>query len=146
MLLIQEDDMKKLENEFNRIDKNKDGHLSLQELKKEYGVNLMDGQQDGDFETIFQNLDENQDNLIGFNEFIQAASNIVTKSNVARLFNLIDIDGSGTLSLKELKTIFQPGNKQESKELIDQFQANDTDNSGQLDLEEFNAAMKGFFE
>jgi Ca2+-binding EF-hand superfamily protein len=43
MLMIQGDELKKLEKEFHRIDENKDGKLTPNEMKKGYGDLMVGG-------------------------------------------------------------------------------------------------------
>lgn len=69
-----------------------------------------------EFERLMQDLDKDNNGVIDYTEFLTAAVNkyqLLSKENVKTAFNMIDTDGSGYITIDELKVAFdiQTGNE-----------------------------------
>ncbi|MCQ2818500.1 MAG: EF-hand domain-containing protein, partial [archaeon] len=104
--LSQSNELKRLTEEFNKIDKNKDGVLSKEELidclsqvySKEIALQKVDD--------IFNEIDFNGDGTINYSEFIAVNTkkeNVNSIENLRKAFNLFDLDGNGFITIDELK-------------------------------------------
>ena len=104
------DDIKKLTEVFNGIDKNKDGVIFGHELAKaveECQENYADCSCDctADWEDIFVEIDLDGDGKLDFNEFISSASDhvkVLTETNLRYIFNFFDQNNDGRLSVDDL--------------------------------------------
>jgi calcium-dependent protein kinase len=57
-------------------------------------------------------MDSNKNGQIDFKEFVVACSNleeVVTKKNIKQIFEIFDLNNDGTISVDELKAVFQGG-------------------------------------
>ena len=95
---------------------------------------------------IFKNIDNDNNGFIEYEEFARAAldKRIFLDENVLKFtFDFMDKDGSGEISLSELKEIFGVKDDKESeillKEIIDKI---DTDGNGEISFKEYNDMMK----
>ena len=107
---IPEDQIKQLRDAFRKFDKNGDGRLTLDELKE--GVRNIDGCNitEEDLIKAMNVMDSNQNGFIDYTEFIAAclqSYNYLKESHLKAAFGYFDKDGSGTISLEELKQCLQ---------------------------------------
>lgn len=107
---IPEDQIKVLREAFAKFDSNGDGRLTLDELRK--GMKLIKGGQltDEDIEQAMTVMDSNQNGYIDYTEFIAAclqSYNYLKENHLRAAFSYFDKDGSGTISLEELKQCLQ---------------------------------------
>lgn len=122
---LKEDDIKHLKEIFLTLDENKDGCLSLEEIKK--GINKLKDA-NIDVESIFKSIDTdgsgainytgNKTNIINYIEFLAATidTNLYLKEErLYEAFRIFDKDGSGKISADEIKKVL----KTEVKEDLD---------------------------
>jgi len=89
-------------------------------------------------------LDKDGNGMIDYTEFITAAIDkaaIINKNNLRAAFNMIDKDNSGTITVEELKAVFDShGEKDESlwKEIMDEV---DKNNDNVISFDEFMDVM-----
>ena len=104
------------------IDKDKDGTLSMEELReglentnlfellrKDYTVEVGEGVLNDEFELILEALDTDKDGKIDYNEFLQATIDAQANLNqvtIKEMFNMFDIDKDGHIDRSELQQIF----------------------------------------
>ena len=90
-------------------------------------------------------LDKNHNKVIDYSEFLTAAvskSRLLSHENLLKAFKLFDHDGDGTISIDELKSIFESnGTKKEEKLWIQIMKEVDTNQDGVINFEEFVNSM-----
>jgi len=131
---------------FKKLDKDNDGMIS----KKEMASAGLSGQE---VDAIFKLGDTNGDGEIDIDEFIgvmcPSATAVVFKisqvfkgkEGAAAAFKKIDIDGDGLISKKEMSSAVIGGSKLSKTEIDAIFKLGDTNNDGEIDIEEFLAVM-----
>ena len=108
---------------------------------------------DREYDEIMQSMDRDKDGVISYGEFIAAAIDkveLLSLENIKRTFKVIDEDGSGYISLDELKNAFtQKGSKSEEQRgskggdvWKDIMRKADLDKDGKISEKEFIQAMK----
>ena len=130
-----------LNKNFQEIDNNNDGKLTLEEIKlaasKNKGINLEL------IEEIFKSIDTDGSGSIEYTEFISASldkSLYLQKEKLREAFNLFDVDHSGKISNAEIAKIL--GMDKRSKEISKILEKYDSNKDGEIDFEEFFEMMK----
>jgi calcium-dependent protein kinase len=148
---VDEDNLRKLREQFNRMDKNGDGELTLQELQagcKELGIMKQE-----DVNQLFQTIDSDNNGSISYSEFLAATIDQKTymkRENYWEAFRVFDLDGNGKVTLDEFKQIMKDdGAAQFSgtlganmKEIEAMFKEADKDGDGEMTFEEFVQMME----
>ena len=92
---------------------------------------------------MFENIDKDGSGKIDYSEFISASisrDKILSKEKMKKVFNMFDKDGSGALSIDELKAHFSMG--EDSAEEWDKIISDvDENNDGEISYEEFLKIM-----
>ena len=102
----QNDEIKKIKEEFDKIDDNKDGVLSKKEL-----INCLIKIYPSEEATlrcdiIFKEIDFNNDGTINFSEFLTVTlkrERMLSEETLRKAFAMFDLDGNGFLTIDELK-------------------------------------------
>ena len=142
---------------FNQFDKNKDGYITANELKK--GLKGIKKYQDEEIEEIMNSIDTDNNGAINYNEFIAATLNSTISSDVERItkaFEFFDLDNDGLIDENELKSALA-GKEFEGIDISIFSQALkecDMNGDGKVDFQEFVQAMEsklteeaeGFYE
>ena len=132
---------------FINYDTSKDGFLSLEELRA--GMTDVLGTlkaQTSDWSELIDQLDTNGDGKIDYGEFITAAVNrqkLLNEQNIQTAFKIMDLDGSGEISIQELKEVFHGlGDDMENDTIFKQImQEVDKNNDQSISMKEFNETM-----
>merc|ERR1719474_2401798 len=131
---------------FKKIDTNKDGLLSKQEVLQSSG-NTFDKEE---VDSIFALGDVNGDGEIDMGEFIsllfpsavevamQVSATFKTMDDIKRGFKLMDKDGDGTITKQEMTS---SGHRFNSAQVEAVFALGDVNDDGVLDLDEFISVM-----
>ena len=137
---------------FNEIDANGDGKIEKHELID--GLmnywRLPKSEVVEEVETIFENIDNDHNGYIEYEEFIRAAidqSFYLTNTNLRFAFNYFDRDNSGKLTIDEVKKRFlqcakNANDPQAIKQLQSSFSSIDINKDGGISFEEFCKMMK----
>ncbi|CAK81022.1 unnamed protein product (macronuclear) [Paramecium tetraurelia] len=141
--MMSEQDKKRLMDEFQKYDLNKDGQLTKDELLKVYSETLPPERALKEVNTIFKRIDVNGSGKIDYQEFIIATidqKKYFNREKLLLLFTQIDRDHSGELSRQEIKKLLRdmqiPNNKYE--QLVKQL---DQDGDGAITQDEFLKMM-----
>ena len=110
---LNENEVSHLREIFTNFDKNKDGHISLQELKD--GLEKLKCQEieNEEIEKIFLSLDTDKNGKIGYTEFIASILDERTYLNEQRLYEAfinLDKDKSGKITKDEIKDVIIKNN------------------------------------
>ena len=143
---LKEKEIMELRRLFLDIDTNKDGTLSVQEIRKcllklneEKHLNL----NRKEIDEIFNSIDVNNSKRIEYTEFISAMleeSSYCKEERLIEIFRLLDKDGSGKISKSEIKTALNKENvnEQDLQNFIKKF---DLNGDGEIDYYEFVTCM-----
>ena len=144
--MMTQDQERKLNDIFSKLDQNNDGTLTLDELETGFSYYLEDDYMSSfDFQQILKKVDTNQNNMIEYSEFITAACQYqqhLTDTKLKLAYDMFDLDGNGEITPFELKAILTTG-KEDVKEsewerIISEF---DTNKNGSLNFVEFKKMM-----
>merc|ERR1719309_1788508 len=131
---------------FKKLDRDNDGSISKAEMSAA-------GLSEQEVNAVFALGDTNNDGAIDLEEFIgvmcPSASAVVFKFSQAfkgkegalKAFQQIDIDGDGKITKQEMAKANLGGSKLSMAEVDAIFQLGDTNNDGEIDIEEFLAVM-----
>eukprot|EP00343_Euplotes_focardii_P001904 CAMPEP_0205804736 /NCGR_PEP_ID=MMETSP0205-20121125/7742_1 /ASSEMBLY_ACC=CAM_ASM_000278 /TAXON_ID=36767 /ORGANISM="Euplotes focardii, Strain TN1" /LENGTH=284 /DNA_ID=CAMNT_0053074817 /DNA_START=393 /DNA_END=1247 /DNA_ORIENTATION=+ len=130
---------------FNLLDKNKDGYITVSELKKGFKSSLNIDEED--IEAIMASIDMDKNGAINYNEFIAATLNAKVASDcdrIAKAFEFFDLDNDGLIDENELKNSL--AGKEFSKIDVGIFKEAlnecDIDGDGKVNLVEFTKAIE----
>merc|ERR1711990_1239111 len=88
-------------------------------------------------------LDEDGDGTIDFEEFMMLMSGKDAKADMQKAFKLFDADGAGKISFKQLKAVAtELGESMSDADLQGMMDEADTDGDGVINEAEFLAVMK----
>jgi calcium-dependent protein kinase len=130
---------------FNQFDKNKDGYITTNELKK--GLKDIQKYSDEDLDNIMQSLDTDNNGAINYNEFIAATLNSKVSHDVERIskaFEFFDLDNDGLIDENELKNALA-GKEFEKIDISifsEALKECDQDGDGKVDYKEFLSVME----
>lgn len=102
---------------FKSLDTNNDGKLSKDELITGYKKHLSQIDAEIEVQKIMTVADSDGSGYIDFTEFVTATidkKNLLSKERIETAFKLFDKDGSGSISVDELK--FLLGGKEEDED------------------------------
>ena len=105
--IISSKETKHLREIFKALDLNGDGKLSREEL-----VLGFDSENTDLVDKVMQKVDADKNGFIDLDEFLQAAldeQQMLSKENLKKAFDMFDLDGSGSISFSELKTVLGVG-------------------------------------
>lgn len=138
------EEIKTLKKEFDKIDVNKDGEISLDELILCLNTLYPLEEAKKRAKDIFKEIDFNNDGSINFSEFLTVnlqKEKILNEDMLRKAFNLFDIDGNGYITIEELKQTLNLhlNNQIDWKDLVGEV---DKDGDYQINFEEFKEMME----
>lgn len=141
------DKVKNLRAIFKQLDDSGDGRLSHEELRKGYQKYFADSLNINEFEDLIAKLDQDNSGFIEYEEFLRATvdtESMLTEKNLQFAFKFFDKDGSGKLSVEEVKSILGVvGNDKEGADLVKKIMSEvDVNGDGEINYEEFKQLMK----
>lgn len=135
---------------FNLIDENGDGKIIKQELingLKKY-LPVSDESSENDVDGIFNHIDADNNGYIEYEEFVRAAidkDKFLTEDIMKFAFSYFDKDGSGDISLNEIREVFSRNDKLnvEAENAFKQILSEvDQNKDNQISFMEFKSMMK----
>ncbi|CAG9316619.1 unnamed protein product [Blepharisma stoltei] len=132
-------DTKALREVFRAMDLNGDGRLSRQELLQQYSIVMSPAEAELEVNKIMSEVDTDNSGFIDYTEFLKASIDsrvMLSTENLRYAFHMFDKDGSGTISLTELKRALEAEASDDRvwAQVLDQV---DKNGDGQIDIEEF---------
>jgi calmodulin len=104
---------------------------------------------DTELSEMIKSVDENGDNEIDFTEFLVLMKSRIGDTNLdpdkefRDAFKVFDIDGSGSISLSELRKLMEKlGQNLSEAEIRDMMVEVDTDGDGEISFDEFKTMMQ----
>jgi len=135
----------KIQEHFNRLDKNNDGSLDIDELTTLLvGLGFSRSEAEQDAKNIMEDADTDRSGSIEFKEFAQIWQRkllTVNENYIDAVFKVLDDDNNGTIEANELAKVLGMEGKQNEDEIKSYISEVDTDNDGKLSYEEFKNAM-----
>lgn len=142
--LGQNEEIKKIQSEFNKIDKNKDGVLSKEELLECFSKIYPKQEAKMKVKEMLTEIDFNNDGTINFSEFVAVnmkKERICQSETLKKAFDLFDLDGNGYITIEELKETI-PIELSEDVSWDDVIKEVDIDGDNQISFEEFKMMME----
>jgi len=138
------EEIKKLKDEFDKIDENKDGMISKEELI--HCMDLLYPHEEAikKANEIFEEIDFNNDGSINFSEFITVnlkKEKLLNEDMLQKAFKMFDLDGNGFITIDELKETI-PLEIQNNSQWIEIVKEVDQDGDCQINYEEFKNMME----
>ena len=139
-------EVEKIRAQFQKMDTNMTGYITAAELKdalNEAGINY----QEGDLDRIIKEVDFHGNNQINYTEFLAATisvKKILTKEHLVAMFNQFDTDGSGTITINDIKEAMNKfGQKITQEEISDIMKKHAVANPNQISYDEFKKIFEG---
>jgi len=131
---------------FMAMDRNGDGKLSREDLRQ-FMVDMLPADVDrGELNDLFEKMDFDGSGSLEYTEFLAATMRPLdslskeVKEACAAAFKTLDIDGTGSISIPELReSLLQ---HQTSEEIVRAFKDVDKNGDGTIDLEEFENMLR----
>lgn len=101
---VSDSDVKTEMDAFKSLDKNKDGYITMLELKSAMSKH----HSEEEVEEILKSIDTDKNGAINYTEFIAASLDNIIYSNAAKIekaFKLFDKDNNGSIDVKELEAV-----------------------------------------
>merc|ERR1712080_389557 len=142
---LGEEQVMEIKDAFDLFDKDRSGEITVGEML-EAMRSLGYDTEHGEAAEHVKSLDRDGSGALEFNEFYELLtarfSENTTKDELQRVFKLFDTDGTGSVSLANLRAVAeQVGDQVSDDELGDIILKNDMDNDGQLTFEDFYAVL-----
>lgn len=139
-LSMTQGDVEDVEEEFRKLDKNKVGTVSLDELAKVLQNQLHMSQAEA--KLIFNRVDQTGDQEIHYTEFLAAALQakmIINEKYIREAFQKFDVDNTGLISEEDLRRVL--GDEYKGEDVGQILRQVDYKNNGYIDYDEFFKAL-----
>lgn len=142
--LVDEKEKKDLKGVFQLLDKNGDGRLSKEEIidgyEKACGITMTIEE----LSTWFDSIDLDKSGTIDYTEFLAAALNekkILSTKNIENAFKAMDKDGSGSISVQEIRALLAVGQSVPDEIFKAIVKEVDTNGDGEVSFDEFKTML-----
>jgi calcium-dependent protein kinase len=135
---------KELRNVFKEMDGNGDGKLSRKELIDYFIREMGEDEAQNEVNRIFAQVDTDNNGYVEYTEFLKASLDGKTRNNkgyLKRAFDMFDKDGSGTITIEELRKILAGGSVSSDGIWAQIIQDVDKNGDGVIDLQEFESLL-----
>jgi calcium-dependent protein kinase len=142
--LIDEKEKKSLQKVFQALDKNGDGRLSKGELLDGYESVVGIAMSPDELSAAFDAIDMDKSGTIDYNEFLVATLNekkILSGANIKDAFDVMDKDGSGSITVVEIKNMLSVGQAIPDELFKAVVKEVDKNGDGEVSFEEFRAML-----
>ena len=142
--IISHDESKQLTQHFQLLDKNSDGRISKDELLNSYLEQMDEENAKVTVDKIMKEVDTNMSGDIDYSEFLLACLNykkFMSKDNLNAAFRMFDRDGSGYITLDEIRDVLGKGTDLPNGAWEEILKDADSNGDGVIDLKEFVQLM-----
>ncbi|KAF8655144.1 hypothetical protein HU200_061281 [Digitaria exilis] len=145
---LNSEELSDLRDQFDAIDVDKNGTISLEELKQALAKDVPWRLKGPRVLEIIEAIDSNTDGLVDFEEFVAATLHVHQlvehdtekwKSLSQAAFSKFDVDGDGYITSDELRMVCHTGMKGSIDPLLEEA---DIDKDGKISLDEFRRLLK----
>ena len=139
--LLSNDDIRELENAFIKLDNDKDGKLTYEEIKEGY-LKYFGDVNDEKLKNIIHQINNNYDGFISYEEFIRCSieyKTLINDKNLKLAFEQFDTDNDGKLSIEEIKNILGDPSDEYIENFLKQIELNEEDG---ISFNKFKEIMK----
>ncbi|XP_010912114.1 calcium-dependent protein kinase 8 [Elaeis guineensis] len=130
---------------FHMMDKDKNGHLTFEELKEGLHIN---GERvpEPDLQMLMEAADTDGNGTLDCEEFVTVSlhlKKVSSEEHLAQAFNFFDKDGSGFIEVEELREALGEGDLGPNEQVIWEIISDvDKDKDGRISFQEFELMMK----
>lgn len=143
--IIAYEDLRELSSAFRALDLNGDGYIDQGELLKVYLSFMNPLESRAEVSHIFREIDLDNNGYIEYSEFLRATIDhklLLSQKNLKDAFDMFDSDGTGLITTKELKQLFQNNDYMDEEKWIGLIREVEQTKHGEIDLFEFEALLK----
>jgi len=143
--MVKKEDVKEYKKIFNQFDTNSDGRLTREELIK--GFSHVMGEEDArdNVNRLIEHIDKDKNDFIEFEEFLSAFMDkklLLKEDNLMEAYMHFDKDGSGKITLNELKVIMTGNCDVEENVWEEMVLSIDQNSDGEISYGEFKKMMR----
>lgn len=138
---LSANDVRGLRDAFCKIDVDNTGFITYPELKEALKEAGFKDATDEEVEAMLKTMDADGDGTISWQEFLEATAErqlINYQQQIWETFCELDVDGSGSISVDELRKVLKDEPPDVIQKYIDEF---DADGNGEIDYQEFVAML-----
>ena len=146
--LVNEGQTKQMKDVFRALDSDGNGRLSKEELITAYGQSMPEDEACATVEAVMTKVDADKNGFIDYSEFILATMNekvLLSKQNMEAAFRMFDKDGSGSITVAELKEMLGDETLASNAVWEQLIQQADQNGDGEIDLKEFKDLLVSIF-
>ena len=144
--LTPSNEFDKLKETFKSIDKNKDGTLSMEEIKEGFEHMFGPASSELEIESLLEELDSNGDGSVSYEEFLRVVMNktkLLNEKNLKLCFEAFDENKDNKLSAEEIKKALGAKDNEYVSQLINLI---DDNKNSEIDFGEFKQLMSILLE
>ena len=140
---LEDNEIKDLNEIFSAFDQDKDGQISIQELREGFLQLKSNHLGEQKINNLFKSIDVDKNNRIDYTEFLAATiseKNYLKRERLFEAFCIFDKDGNGKITKEELMEVLKT-EKTKEKEIENYIKVVDINGDGKIDYTEFMKLM-----